>query len=106
VAGCCARSLEEGGLIPIIRQEQVMSDSKPSGELHLHVIGQTTDWRLLLHGDPPTQEELTSWMRGGEVACLQVAEQGSNEPHALLVNFSLIVAVRLFPVMRGRGVTF
>jgi hypothetical protein len=85
----------------------VMSDSKPTGELHLRVAGHTTDWKLLLVDDPPTEDEVTSWMQEGMVAPLRVAEQGTNEPYILLVNFSLIVAARLVPATRGdRGVHF
>jgi hypothetical protein len=85
----------------------MMRDSKPTGELHLRMVGQTTDWRLLVHGESPTEDELASWMQEGMVARILVAEQGSNEPHTLLVNFSHVVSARLFPVMRaGRGVHF
>jgi hypothetical protein len=85
----------------------VMSDSRPTGELHLRVVGQTTDWKLLLHGEPPTEDEVASWMQEGMVARVLVAEQGSNEPHTLLVNFSLVVSARVLPVMDGeRGVRF
>lgn len=83
-----------------------MSDLTPTGELHLRVVGQTTDWKLLLHGEPPTEDEMISWMQEGMVTRLLVAEQGSNEPHVLLVNFSLVVSARLYPVRGGRGVTF
>jgi hypothetical protein len=84
-----------------------MSDSKPTGELHLRVVGRTADWILLLHGEPPSEDEVASWMQEGMVARLLVAEQGSNEPYKLLVNFSLIVSARLVPAMRGdRGVRF
>lgn len=84
-----------------------MSDSKPAGELHLRVVGHTTDWKLLLVDDPPTEDEVASWMQEGMVTPIRVAEQGSNEPYNLLVNFSLIVAARLLPGTRGdRGVRF
>jgi hypothetical protein len=85
----------------------VMSNCKPTGELHLRVTGHTTDWTLLLVDDPPTEDEVASWMQEGMVAPIRVAEQGSNEPHMLLVNFSLVVAARLLPAMRGdRSVHF
>ncbi|HEV7931402.1 MAG TPA: hypothetical protein VGP70_03645 [Actinomadura sp.] len=84
----------------------MMSDSKPTGELHLRVVGQTTDWKLLLHGEPPTEDEMISWMQEGMVTRLLVAEQGSNEPHTLLLNFALVVSARLFPIRGGRGVNF
>ncbi|GAB3959967.1 hypothetical protein GCM10029978_008120 [Actinoallomurus acanthiterrae] len=77
-----------------------MRDSKPSAELHLRVVGQTTDWRLLLQDEPPSEDQVAAWMQNGAVARLLVAEQGSNEPHRLLVNFSLVVSAR------GRGFTF
>ncbi|GAB3959982.1 hypothetical protein GCM10029978_008170 [Actinoallomurus acanthiterrae] len=84
-----------------------MSDSEPRGELHLRVAGHTTDWKLLLVDEPPTEDEVASWMQEGMVARIRVAEQGSNEPHMLLVNFSLVVAARLLPAVRGdRGVQF
>ncbi|MCO6010468.1 hypothetical protein NE236_36465 [Actinoallomurus purpureus] len=83
-----------------------MADSKPTTELHLRVLGQTADWTLLLHGEPPDEDQLASWMQNGTVARLLVAEQGSNEPHSLLVNFSLVVSVRVVATVRGRGVTF
>jgi hypothetical protein len=84
-----------------------MRDSKPTGELHLRVVGRTADWVLLLHGPPPSEDEVASWMQEGMVAPVLVAEQGSNEPYTLLVNFSLIVSARLVPAMRGdRGVRF
>jgi hypothetical protein len=83
-----------------------MPESKPTAELHLRVIGQTTDWRLLLHGEPPTEDELANWMQNGAVARLLVAEHGSNEPHRLLVNFSLVVSARVVATVTGRGVTF
>ena len=85
----------------------VMSESKPKGELHLRVAGHTTDWKLLLVDDPPNEDEMTSWMQEGMVARIRVAEQGSNEPYTLLVNFSLVVAARLVPAPAGdRGVHF
>jgi hypothetical protein len=85
----------------------MMSDSKPKGELHLRVAGHTTDWKLLLVDDPPTEDEVVSWMQEGMVAPIRVAEQGSNEPYTLLVNFSLVVAVRLLPATQGdRSVRF
>jgi hypothetical protein len=83
-----------------------MPDAKPTVELHLRVVGQTTDWKLQLHDEPPSEDQLASWMRDGAVARLLVAEHGSNEPHRLLVNFSLIVSARIVPTARGRGVTF
>jgi hypothetical protein len=85
----------------------VMSDTKPTGELHLRVAGDTTDWKLLLVDEPPTEDEVASWMQEGMVAPVRVAEQGSNEPYTLLVNFSLVVAARLFPATRGeRSIRF
>ncbi|MCO5969093.1 hypothetical protein [Actinoallomurus soli] len=75
-------------------------------ELHLRVVGQTTDWKLLLHDEPPTEDQLVGWMQDGAVARLLVAEQGSNQPHVLLVNFSLVVSARVVATVRGRGVTF
>jgi hypothetical protein len=85
----------------------VMSDTKPRGELHLRVAGHTTDWKLLLVDEPPTEDEVASWMQEGMVAPVRVAEQGSNEPYTLLVNFSLVVAARLLPATRGdRSVRF
>jgi hypothetical protein len=85
----------------------VMSDSKPTGELHLRVVGHTTDWKMFLVEDPPTEDEVASWMQEGMVAPIRVAEQGTNEPYTLLVNFSLIVAARLLPATLGdRGVRF
>lgn len=84
-----------------------MSDNKPRGELHLRVAGHTTDWKLLLVDEPPTEDEVASWMQERMVARIRVAEQGSNEPHTLLVNFSLVVAARLLPAVRGdRGIQF
>jgi hypothetical protein len=83
-----------------------MSDSKPTAELHLRVVGQTTDWKLLLHDEAPTEDDLMDWMQNGTVARLLVAEHGSNEPHGLLVNFSLVVSVRVVAPLRGRAVTF
>lgn len=84
-----------------------MNDSKPKGELHLRVTGHTTDWKLLLVDDPPNEDQMTSWMQEGMVARIRVAEQGSNEPYTLLVNFSLVVAARLVPAAAGnRGVHF
>ncbi|GAA4496357.1 hypothetical protein GCM10023191_038300 [Actinoallomurus oryzae] len=84
-----------------------MSDSGPTGELHLRMAGHTTDWKLLLVDEPPTEDEVASWMQEGMVARIRVTEQGSNEPHTLLVNFSLVVAARLLPASRGdRGVQF
>ena len=83
-----------------------MSDSEPTCELHLRTLGHTTEWNLRLHGEPPTEDDLWSWMQAGVVTRFLVSEQGSNEPHTLLVNFSLVVSVRLFPLMRGRSVSF
>ncbi|GLY79597.1 hypothetical protein [Actinoallomurus iriomotensis] len=84
-----------------------MSDSGPTGELHLRVAGHTTDWKLLLVDEPPTEDEVVSWMQEQMVARIRVTEQGSNEPHTLLVNFALVVAARLLPAARGnRGVQF
>jgi hypothetical protein len=84
-----------------------MSGCKPRGELHLRVVGHTTDWKLLLVDEPPIEDEIASWMQEGRVARIRVAEQGTNEPHMLLVNFSLVVAARLLPAVRGdRGVNF
>jgi len=84
-----------------------MSDVKTKGELHLRVTGHTTDWKLLLVDDPPNEDEMASWMQEGMVARIRVAEQGSNEPYTLLVNFSLVVAARLVPAVAGdRGVHF
>jgi hypothetical protein len=84
-----------------------MSESKPTGELHLRVVGQTTDWTLLLYGEPLAEDQVAFWMQEGTVARLLIAEQGSNEPHTLLVNFALVVSARLSPAMRGdRGVRF
>jgi hypothetical protein len=84
-----------------------MSDFKPRGELHLRVTGQTAEWKLLLVDDPPNEDEVTSWMQEGMVAPIRVAEQGSNEPYTLLVNFALVVAARLLPASVGdRGVHF
>lgn len=87
--------------------EYAMSGCRTRGELHLRVAGHTTDWKLLLVDEPPTEEEVAFWMQKGVVARIQVAEQGSNEPHIMLVNFSLIVAARVLPAVRGdRGVQF
>ncbi|MCW2903872.1 MAG: hypothetical protein JWO67_6137 [Streptosporangiaceae bacterium] len=83
-----------------------MTDSKPTGELHLRVVGQTTDWRLLLHGEPPTEDDLASWMQEGMVSRILVAEQGSNQPYTLVVNFALVVSARVLSVTGGRGVSF
>lgn len=83
-----------------------MRDSKPTAELHLRVVGQHTDWTLPLQDEPPTEDQLASWMQSGAVAQLLVAEAGSNEPHKLLVNFSLVVSVRVVAAARGREVTF
>lgn len=83
-----------------------MSDSNPTAELHLRVLGQPADWTLFLHGEPPTEDQLVSWMREGEVARLLVAEQGSNQPHTMMMNFSLVVSARLFPVTHGREISF
>jgi hypothetical protein len=84
-----------------------MSDSTPKGELHLRVAGHTADWKLLLVDNPPTEDEVASWMQEGMVASIRVAEQGSNEPHTMLVNFSLVVAARVLPTARGdRSVHF
>lgn len=83
-----------------------MPVSKPTAELHLRTVGQTTDWRLLLQDEPPTEDQLATWMQNGAVARLLVAEQGSNEPYRLLVNFALVVSARVVATPRGRGVTF
>ena len=83
-----------------------MSDFTFKGELHLRVAGHTTDWKLLLVDDPPTEDEVASWMQEGMVAPIRVVEQGSHEPYTLLVNFSLIVAARLLPAQRNRSVRF
>jgi hypothetical protein len=84
-----------------------MNDKTPKGELHLRVTGHMTDWKLLLVDDPPNEDEMASWMQEGMVARIRVAEQGSNEPYTLLVNFSLVVAARLVPAPAGeRGVHF
>ncbi|WP_345428423.1 hypothetical protein [Actinoallomurus vinaceus] len=69
-------------------------------------MGQTMDWKLLLQDEPPSEDQLATWMQNGAVARLLVVEQGSNEPHTLLVNFSLVVAARVVATTRGRGVTF
>lgn len=78
-----------------------MSDLRPSGELHLRVIGQRADWRLQLHGDSPTEDEVADWMREGAVAPVVVAEQGTNEPYTLFVNFAHVVSARLLPAPHG-----
>jgi hypothetical protein len=84
-----------------------MNDREPKGELHLRVAGHTTDWKLLLVDEAPTEDEVASWMQEKIVARIRVTEQGSNEPHTLLVNFSLVVAARLLPATRGnRGIQF
>lgn len=84
-----------------------MNDSGPKGELHLRVAGHTTDWKLLLVDEPPTEDEVTSWMQEKIVVRIRVTEQGSNQPHTLLVNFALVVAARILPATRGdRGVQF
>jgi hypothetical protein len=83
-----------------------MPDSKPAAELHLRIVGQTTDWKLLLQDEPPSEDQLAAWMKNGAVARLLVAEHGSYEPHTLLVNFSLVVAARVVTATRGRAVTF
>jgi hypothetical protein len=83
-----------------------MPGAKPTAELHLRVMGQTADWKLLLHDEPPTEDQLVTWMQNGAVARLSVAEHGSNEPHRLLVNFSFVVSARVVAPVRGRGVTF
>jgi hypothetical protein len=83
-----------------------MPDSKPMAELHLRVLGQTADWKLLLLDEPPTEDQLAGWMQNGVVARLLVAEHGSNQPHTLLVNFSLVVSARIVATACGRGVTF
>lgn len=81
--------------------------TRPTGELHLRLAGHTTDWKLLLVDKPPTEDEVASWMQERVVARIRVTEQGSNQPHMLLVNFSLVVAARLLPAVRGnRGVQF
>jgi hypothetical protein len=85
----------------------IMSDSKPKGELHLRMAGHTTDWKLLLVDEPPSEDEVASWMQEGMVAPIRVAEQGTSEPYTLLVNFSLVVAARLVPATPGdRSVHF
>lgn len=83
-----------------------MSDSKPTAELNLRTVGHASDWRMLLHGEPPSEDQLASWMQEGMVAKLLVAEQGSNEPYTLLVNFSLVISARVSPPVGGRGVRF
>ncbi|WP_329245883.1 hypothetical protein OG417_50575 [Actinoallomurus sp. NBC_01490] len=84
-----------------------MNASRPKGELHLRVAGHTTDWKLLLVDEPPTEDEVASWMQEKMVVRIRVTEQGSNEPHTLLVNFSLVVAARVLRAARGnRGVKF
>lgn len=84
-----------------------MNDSGPRGELHLRVTGHMTDWKLLLVDEPPNEDEVASWMQEGMVARIRVVEQGTKEPHTLLVNFALVVAARLLPATRGdRGVRF
>jgi hypothetical protein len=89
------------------RSTMVMSDFKPKGELHLRVAGHTTDWKLLLVDEPPTEDEVASWMQERMVASIRVAEQGTNEPYTMLVNFSLVVAARLLPAARSdRSVHF
>ena len=77
------------------------SDFKPTGELHLRTTGHTTDWTLLLVGDPPTEDDIATWMQDGAVTPIQVAEPGTHEPHTLLVNFAHVVAARLLPATRG-----
>lgn len=78
------------------------SDFRPTGELHLRMAGHTTDWTLfLVDDDPPTEDDVASWMQDGRVAPIQVAEPGTHEPHTLLVNFSHVVAARLLPATRG-----
>lgn len=83
-----------------------MRNPKAMTELHLRMVGQITDWKLLLHNKPPTEDQLAAWMQNGAVARLLVAEQGSNETHRLLVNFSLVVSAHVVATARGRGVTF
>lgn len=81
--------------------------TRPTGELHLRLAGHTTDWKLLLVDEPPTEDEVASWMQEKVVVRIRVTEQGTNQPHTLLVNFSLVVAARLLPAVRGdRGVQF
>ncbi|HEX6471303.1 MAG TPA: hypothetical protein VF069_19535 [Streptosporangiaceae bacterium] len=83
-----------------------MSDFTLTGELHLRVAGHTTDWKLLLVDEKPTQDQVSAWMQDGAVVPLRVAEQGSHEPYTLLVNFSFIVAARILPAQRDRSVRF
>lgn len=78
-----------------------MSDSQPTGELHLRVAGRSSDWTLILHGEPPNEDQVASWMQEGMVARVLVAEQGTAEPYTLLVNFAHVVSARLVPAMRG-----
>jgi hypothetical protein len=86
---------------------KVMSEFKPRGELHLRLAGHTAEWTLLLVDDPPNEDEVASWMQEGMVARIRVAEQGSNEPYVMLVNFSLVVAARVLSAPPSdRGVRF
>lgn len=83
-----------------------MANSEPTCELHLRLIGQPSDLMLRLHGEIPTEDEITAWMQDGSVVRLEVSEMGSQASHTMLVNFGSVVFAWLSPYKSGRGVSF
>jgi hypothetical protein len=78
----------------------------PTSLLYLLSVGKEKELALQIHGTPPTEDQLASWMQNGSVSRLRVSSHGEKETFTLLVNFAHIVAARLAPYGTSRSASF
>ncbi len=83
-----------------------MAEDRPACLLYLLSVGKEKELALRVHGEAPSEEEISSWMRDGTVTSLRVSREGEQETFALVVNFTHVVVARLAPYSESRLASF
>jgi hypothetical protein len=72
-----------------------MPDEAPSCLLYLLTVGREHELVLRVLGPAPTEDEVMSWMRGGEVRPLRVSPHRDAEAFTFMVNFRQVIGARI-----------
>jgi len=81
-------------------------DEMPECLLYLLSVGKEKELVLRVYSKAPTEEDLTTWMREGDVRSLRVSRHGEVDTFTFVVNFAHVVAARIAPYSDARTSSF
>lgn len=83
-----------------------MPGKDPAALLYVLTVGREKELVLRIHGSPPSNEDLSAWMRDGTVRSLTVSRYSDDETSILVLNFAHVVGARVAPYSETRSASF